>query len=164
MYWPVFLIVIGIGILARLRKPHVHRHHFPHHHHHHHHGFDRCAGFPEDSTTEDGFDKSDVTFGGARYIVLDPVFRGGDLDTTFGHIMLDLRRTNLEAEETFIDVDCTFSGIDLFIPSSWNIVVDVDNTFGSCEDKRLLQGVAVDEKHKLIIRGDITCGGIEIKN
>ncbi|OAV71102.1 putative membrane protein [Bacteroidales bacterium Barb4] len=155
-FWPVFLIIIGISLLFRLRKPYGQPWGGKHHHKHHH--FHRTS---ETLTTENGFVRSDVTFGNAKHIVLDSVFRGADLNVTFGSIELDLRRTSLEADETYMDVDCTFGGIELFVPSSWNILIEADSTFGSCADKRF-QSHEADEKHKLVIRGDVTFGGIEI--
>lgn len=152
-YWPVLLIIIGVGILLKLvRKGGSYTHH-------HQHGNQRV----ETISGGDGFVKSDVTFGGAKHIVLDPIFRGADLDASFGSITLDLRKTTLEAKETYIKVDASFGGIELFVPSNWNIVVEVDTTMGGVTDKRFVSH-ETDNEHKVIIQGDITFSGLELKS
>jgi predicted membrane protein len=154
LYWPVLLIFFGIILL-------FHKHKYPfqrwRHHDRRHEGGKR----KEDVT--DGFVTVDISFGNSRHIVLDPVFRGADLDNSFGSISLDLRRTTLESAETYIDVDCSFGGVEIFIPPSWCLLSDIDNTCGSIEDKRYISH-DVDLTHKLVIRGDISFGTLEIKN
>ncbi|MDR1257846.1 MAG: cell wall-active antibiotics response protein [Tannerellaceae bacterium] len=151
-YWPTLLILAGVVILFR-------RHKAPWH---------KCDGRfkgqeRRKEQIEDGFVVVDISFGNSSHIVMDPVFRGADLDASFGSISLDLRRTSLEAAETYIDIDCSFSGIIIFIPSQWTLKLEIDNTFGGCDDKRYVAQEA-DSGHKLIIRGDILFGGLEIKN
>ena len=150
-YWPILLIVIGIGILFRLTKKDRCFHDFKNH-------------AREETVSEgDGFVKSDVTFGGVKHIVLEPVFKGADLDVTFGSITLDLRKTTLESEYTYIRVDVSFGGVELFVPNNWNIIVEADTTLAGIEEKRFVSS-QIDESHKLVIRGDITFGGLEIKS
>lgn len=127
--------------------------------HSHHHG-----NIQEETISgEDGFVKSDVSFGGAKHIVLDPVFRGADLNASFGSIALDLRKTTLEAEVTYIQVNASFGGLELFVPSYWNVVIEVDATMGGVDDKRFVSS-EIDYSHKLVIKGDITFSGLEIKS
>jgi len=150
-YWPVLLILIGIGILFKLgKRKDSHSHHIDHY---------------MESTVKgnDGYVKSDVSFGGAKHIVLDPVFKGADLDISFGSIVLDLRRTKLEDEITYIDVDASFGGIEIFAPSDWNILVEAGTTLSGVQDKRLLSP-QIDQSHKVIIRGSLTFSGVEIKS
>ncbi|MDH6356867.1 DUF5668 domain-containing protein [Parabacteroides sp. PF5-9] len=152
-FWPVMLILVGIAILLKLvpRK----RHKSNHHH--------REEKQENNYKTEDGFIFSDVSFGGTKHIVLDPFFKGADIDVSFGSVSLDLRRTKLEGELTFIDIDASFGGIEIFIPSTWNLFIEADTTMSGIDDKRLVSQ-EIDYTHKLIIRGDITFSGIEIKN
>jgi predicted membrane protein len=162
-FWPLLLIAGGIMILFRLKRPlavpfmSVHR---------------RCrrrffrahgANRVESSTVEDGYVRSEVVFGAARHIVLDPVFRGANLDVSFGNIVLDLMRTQLEGDETLIQMDNNFGGVELYLPSSWNVILEVESIFGSCMDHRF-RSPEVDVSHKLIIRGEVTFGGLEIKS
>jgi len=151
-YWPLILVAIGIFILFQARKnKNVIKKES--------NSLDRV----ETVENESGFVVSDVTFGSARHIVLDSPFKGASLDATFGGIILDLRHTHLEMKTTYIDVDVTFSGIDIFVSSSWNLIIETETTLGGVNDKRLLSQ-DIDKDHQLVIRGDITLGGININN
>lgn len=153
-YWPVIFIIIGIVLLFKRRN------------------FRRAGNWDwnkkeniivEEGASEDGLVKIDVSFGGTKHIVLEPVFRGADIDISFGSVSLDLRKTSLEAPQTYIDIDCSFGGIELFIPSHWNILMESDSTLSGCDDKRHI-AQDIDYEHKLIIKGDLTFSGIEIKS
>lgn len=151
--WPIMLILIGVAILFKLAEPKSRRK-------------TKIKRIDEENinkTTENGFIKADVSFGSSKHIVLDPVFKGAEIDISFGNVSLDLRRTKLDGELTFIEVDCSFGGFEILIPSSWNVVIDVDTTLSGCEDKRF-PAQEIDSDHKLVIRGDISFSGIEIKN
>ncbi|MDH6304999.1 putative membrane protein [Parabacteroides sp. PF5-5] len=153
MYWPAIFIIVGIVML--IKHLFFKSHSF---HHKHHDNFTRTEG-----TSENGFVKADVSFGNVKHIVLDPVFRGADIDVSFGSAVLDLRKTSLDAPQTYIDVDCSFGGVQLFIPSHWNVVCQTNTTLGGCDDKRYA-AQTIDYDQQLIIRGDITFSGLEIKN
>jgi predicted membrane protein len=153
-YWPVIFIIAGVVLLFKRWsiKSHVAW------------KLDGCRHIASEKlSSEDGFVRADVSFGAARYIVLDPVFKGADIDVSFGSVTLDLRKTSLGEAQTYLDIDCSFGGVDLFIPSHWNVLIETDSTFSGCEDKRhILQ--AVDYEHVLLIKGDLSFSGIVIKN
>ena len=154
MFWPVLFIFVGIMILF---KPE--RHHFNAH-------WDgrRPEYTKEVYGSEDGFIVSDNTFGSVQQIVLDPVFRGARLRNAFGGTVLDLRRSKLEAPQTFIDIDCTFGGVEIYLPSDWNLLTQIDAFIGGCDDKRYNSSVEIDKEHILIVRGKVSFGGIEFKS
>ncbi len=151
-YWPLVFVLVGVLLLVKLFNPDKH--------HYRRDRFKQSASY----TTEKGFVNSTNTFGSVKQIVLDPVFKGAKITNTFGGTILDLRHTVLEAEETFIDIECTFGGIEIFVPTSWNVEINVQHIAGGSDDKRYRVRENVDFDHKLIIRGNITFGGIEIKN
>ncbi|MDR1003546.1 MAG: cell wall-active antibiotics response protein [Prevotellaceae bacterium] len=158
VYWPVILILVGFAILSKLwqRDGRGGKR-----------GKSECHGafkghYKADTTTDDGFVRSDVSFGHAEYIVLDPVFRGADLDVSFGAITLDLRRTTLTNEITYIDVDASFSGVVIYVPLQWNVELQMDIALGGVNDERARMP-QLDEAHQLVIRGDLSLGGITLK-
>ncbi|GHT31281.1 membrane protein [Bacteroidia bacterium] len=154
-YWPIFLILLGIVLLFM-----KHRCHHPWHHHNFHH---RCEKGVQTENIEDGYVKIDNSWGNSRHIVLDPVFKGGDIGISFGSVVLDLRRTTLEAPETYLHVNCSFGGFKLLIPSDWNLVIKANNAVSEFSDKRYLSK-EIDTEHKLILRGDISFSSIEIRD
>lgn len=154
MFWPVLLILVGIMILF---KPKRHRFNS-------HWDMRRPEYAKEIYSSEDGFVVSDNTFGSVQQIVLDPVFKGAQIKNAFGGTVLDLRRSKLEAPRTFIDIDCTFGGVEIYLPSDWNLQTQIDALIGGCDDKRYNSSVEIDKEHILVVRGKVSFGGIEFKS
>ena len=150
-FWPLIFIIIGVSILFKRRSRKKW-------------SSDWKTDYQQEScTSNDGFVVSDNTFGSIKQIVLDPVFKGARIRNTFGGTILDLRRTKLEARQTYIDVECAFGGIEIYLPSDWNLQSQINAVIGGCDDKRY--GLSeVDQEHLLIVRGSVTFGGIEFKN
>lgn len=155
-YWPLLLILAGVIMLSRFFIPSKHRNV---------HKFSKNE-FKEQISfeSEDGFVSSDNTFSSIQHVVIEPVFKGARLHNTFGGTILDLRKTSLEGPETYINVECTFGGIEIYLPSSWNVIQEVDILLGGIGDKRLNMNAEIDYEHKLIIKGDLTLSGIVLKN
>lgn len=154
-YWPVVLVIIGIGLLFKKKRHRSFEQRWESKH-------PECA--KEEFRSEDGFVISENTFGSIQQIVLDPVFKGAQIKNTFGGTILDLRRTSLGEPQTFVDIECTFGGIEIFVPNHWNIQNQVRPLLGGCDDKRYNTSVIIDQEHLLIIKGTVTFGGVEIKS
>lgn len=151
-YWPVLLIAIGVILIVRKMLPQNNRKR------------NRGHNFREGNQSENGYLHSDNMFGSVKHIILDPVFKGATIKNSFAGTIIDFRGTKLDASETFIDVDCLFGGIEIHAPSSWHIISEVKPMFGGFDDKRFKEGVETDYNHKLIIRGNLTFSGLEVKN
>ena len=88
-------------------------------------------------------------------------FRGGELTAFMGGCEIDLRRAAIHGEAT-IDVFAMWGGIDIRVPENWVVLGRVTPVMGGFEDTtRPPQGVTT---HKLIIRGVVLMGGVEVKN
>ncbi len=147
---PFIFIILGIIVLVHLFRP--------------------CRGrcgrgaWEAAGETEDGFVSVDNSFASVRHIVLDPVFRGARIRTKFSGTILDLKRTTLAEGETCIDLDLTFSGLELYVPDSWTVVTEpLGLQLAGVEDKRYNPATA-DNSRKLVIRGHMALSGIEIKS
>ncbi len=165
-YWPLLLIGAGFVILIqRLFFPDVRNNNCVHDSRQHHAGdFDRNRHerFNRRGNGSVGFSKNSV-FGGVDHIVLDPVFKGGDLNAVFGGLSLDLRRTNLAEGETYLEVNAVFGGVTIYVPSEWNVETHFDSVFGGFQDNRSPKEI-INPTHKLIISGSCVFGGGEIRN
>lgn len=159
-YWPVAFVVVG---LIMIFKPHNRRGY----------RWDSRRGisgkdvFSSTNTNfvnTEGYVESDNTFGSVEQIILDPVFKGARLKVLFGGTVIDLRRTTLESPKTYIDIDCRFAGVEIYTPANWCVHFNTNPIMGGCEDKRYNRSVELDKEHILIVRGNVTFGGIEIKN
>lgn len=149
-YWPLLLVLAGVVIIAGWltghKKPES--------------GWDTEPVLHE---TEDGFVHADTKFGGVKHIVLDPVFKGARLRNRFAGTALDLRHTTIVEGETYIDLNCTCGGIELFVPPHWNVVYDIDTSMGGVEDNRLSGVIDIDTSRKLVLRGRLLFGGVVVK-
>ena len=169
MVWPVALIACGILFFTKSynRQRWINHHAY----HHQHMRMKQCRGHhesineatDEECQSEDGFLNSNNVFGGVRHVVLDEVFKGADVRTSFGGTTIDLRRTTILPGETYIDLDCSWGGVELYIPSEWKVVFKCNSFFGGYEDKRW-QDTNVNQELILVIRGNISFGGLEIKD
>lgn len=158
-YWPLGLVAIGLIILLKRRdNGYVHGHtngtnRF----------FFRFAPTSSEGDTREGYVRSNVSFASVKHVVADPVFRGADIDVSFGGIVLDLRHTTLEAKETVVHIDCSFGGVELYVPTHWLVQIETNAFIGGCDDRRS-RVQPVDTEHRLIVCGDLSFGGIEIKS
>jgi predicted membrane protein len=174
VYWPIFLILAGlILILNRVFFPNYHRNRckqkwnnhsekFNQHIHRNHHGSRwemNAEGKWESNGT--GFSKNAV-FGSGEHIVLDPEFKGGELNAVFGGIVLDLRKTKLPEGETRLDINAVFGGITIYVPADWYLETHINSVFGGYQDNRT-PVEPQDTSRKLIITGECVFGGGEIK-
>lgn len=165
IYWP--LLLIGAGIVILLQRLFGAKWGFEewnqnYHHHQHRHNRYRQYDYSKWNSTGEGFSKNSV-FGSGDHIVLDPEFKGGELNAVFGGITLDLRRTNLPEGETRLDVNAVFGGITIFVPSDWYIETHMDAIFGGFQDNRMPKE-PLDKTRKLVITGSCVFGGGELRN
>lgn len=169
LVWPIALIACGILFFTKSCNR---RHWINHHAHHYQHmRMERCRNYREhfNNTTdeqyksEDGFLNSNNVFGGVRHVVLDEVFKGANVRSSFGGTTIDLRRTTILPGETYIDLDCNWGGVELYIPSEWKVVFKCNSFFGGYEDK-CWQNANINQELILVIRGNISFGGLEIKD
>lgn len=89
-------------------------------------------------------------------------FRGADLGAFMGGVNLDLTQAGIaDGEEAEIDVFAMWGGIEIRVPREWTVVSKVMPVMGAFEDKsEPLAGAA----RRLIVRGFVVMGGVEVKN
>jgi len=169
IYWPLLFIFAGILIIAqRILYPQwgigslENRWQRKYERHQHRHYRHNRSDYSNWSTNPEGFSKNSV-FGSGDHIVLDPEFKGGDLNAVFGGITLDLRRTNLPVGDTVLEVNAVFGGITIFVPVDWYVETHLDAVFGGFQDNRMPKE-PIDKTRKLIITGSCVFGGGELRN
>ncbi|MDO5524144.1 MAG: DUF5668 domain-containing protein [Bacteroidia bacterium] len=152
-YWPVLLILLGIGVVFRLsfgkrtRCKRYNKEHFE-------------ANYSEGG---EGFYFRKVVFGGHEDIFLEPVFRGGKIDVVFGGVELDLRRTSLPEGDTHLHIDAVFGGVKLYLPDDWLVVPEISTVLGGVDNNRFTKTIHPDNSRRLLIGGEVVFGGCEIR-
>lgn len=154
IYWPLLLIAGGIFmILKRLYgKPCDHKGVYGKH-------YQRQTSYTSPTGT---FSKNSI-FGGGEHIVLEPDFKGGDINAVFGGLTLDLRHTTLAEGVSRLEVNAVFGGITIFVPNDWFVETNIDAVFGGFEDKRIVKQ-PLNTERKLVITGACVFGGGELSN
>ncbi|MDR1552047.1 MAG: cell wall-active antibiotics response protein [Prevotellaceae bacterium] len=158
-YWPTLLIVFGILIIARLFFPKsqkgkiIYTHHFEK---------KKCNCGCNDCTCNSNFERN-VIFGSIEEIILDPVFNGGEINTVFGSLVLDLRKTTLPEGDTELEVNSVFGAATLYIPNNWNVELQVSSLASGFRDNRNISD-EIDYSQKLIITGGFVFAGGEIRS
>lgn len=87
-------------------------------------------------------------------------FRGGKITTIMGGCELDLRQADIRESAT-LEVFAIWGGISLKVPETWSVRLEGMPIMGGFSDEtRPVAGAT----KRLIIRGSVIMGGVEIKN
>lgn len=90
-------------------------------------------------------------------------FRGADLVSIMAGCKLDLRQAVIAGPEAVIDVLVIMGGVELRVPNNWSVHVAVTPLLGGVTDQtRRVPGVAATQR--LVVRGTVFMGGVEIKD
>ena len=157
-YWPAIFIVLGLVIVLSsiMSTKYLNR------------KYVKVIGNWKDddqyfeNENNDGKINYRFIFSGAEQVILDPVFRGGTIDATFGGMELNLRRTSLAEGKTFLNVNVVFGGVEITAPEHWDIEIVSKSFAGGVSDDRL-KVKDIDHTKKLVIVVNCTFGGITIK-
>ena len=147
-FWPILLIIIGLIIVFQIGAG---KGSFT---------FGHKKNLSGTAVNSEGRIAKNVIFGGSESIFLDPVFNGGNINTTFGGVVLDLRKTSLPEGDTYLDISALFGGVELYVPEGWLIDNRLQAVLGGIEDRRRFNDT--DHSRKLILQGSIIFGGCEI--
>jgi hypothetical protein len=91
------------------------------------------------------------------------VFHSAEATCMMGGCELDLREAYLGADGTaYIDAFILMGGLKLFVPPNWTVVTHVMPIMGGVEDKT--RSVPSATPQRLIVRGTVMMGGIEVSN
>lgn len=170
-YWPVFLIIAGLGgifksIIPANKSKDDNRVHWEKKHNEH----DCCktkeprpvgSYTPNDRDVLEDF----ILFRTVEEANGSQNFRGGKLTCIFAGMELDLRTAQLQAGKNVLEVFIAFAGVELIVPPDWKVVTNTTVAFGGIDDQRhRSSGENVDQEKILEIRGTIIFGGLELKN
>jgi predicted membrane protein len=159
LVFPIVIIAMGLLFLFR-----------PHGHRGWRHGLEREETALPDAadTTAFATDRSDfidstAVFGGVKKIVLSKNFKGGDITNFMGGSEINLTQADFNGRVR-IDTTNVFGGTKLIVPPHWDVQSDVVAVFGGVDDKRSLNGVALDPNKVVVLDGTCVFGGIEISS
>ena len=92
-------------------------------------------GEQQQSDSVDGFLRSENVWGAARHVVLDELFRGAEVRTSFGGTTIDLRHTHIVIGRNIYRLGLQFGAeLKFIVPSDWKVVFKCNAFFGGCDD------------------------------
>jgi hypothetical protein len=143
LIWPILLIIAGVLFLFGGRCG-------------------RRTKFESSSTTAPSIDIQ-AMLSGREDRVDSQDFSGGSIRCRLGGCKLDLRRAEIAGEEAILNLDIVMGGVEIFIPTHWRVYADISPAMGGIEDKTKPNDMAPAVK-RLVIKGAVVMGGVEIKN
>lgn len=150
--WPALIIAAGLAIALRPRRDPS-----------------KCyrdaARNVESTINNESTLNIDVTFGGKKEIITSKDFNGGYIGVSFAGCEINLNQSDFQGPSIVLDCRVSFGGLEIIVPSHWEIQNEINPSFGSVEDGRTIQTpVAAENKKTLILRGSCSFGSIEIKS
>lgn len=122
------------------------------------------AGHPS-SRGKNGLLNIDAIFGGRKEIITSKSFAGANIAAICGGIELNLMQAEAEVQPMILEVKAICGGLEVIIPSHWEVVNELDVLFGGIEDKRYIRTTPESGVPKtLVLRGSVTFAGVEIKS
>lgn len=104
--------------------------------------------------------KATAILGGFRRKTNSQNFKGGELTAIMGGLEIDLRDASINGEAV-LDIFAMMGGVEMRIPDDWLIVIEGFPVLGGYEDKTRPPKDAI---KRLVIKGTVVMGGVEIKN
>jgi len=145
--WPLFLIGLGVLLLSQ-RVIH----------------FQGGFGSAVSGGVAQGTMNESAIFSGGKRRVVTPDFRGGEMSAVFGGFEIDLRNAGMTGDSTVLLLNAVFGGMDIRVPENWDVVMELTALFGGCDDKTTHPDVSRPGVKRLILRGSVIFGGIDVKN
>ncbi|HEU5291228.1 MAG TPA: LiaF domain-containing protein [Cyclobacteriaceae bacterium] len=115
----------------------------------------------ESTTTSEDVIEINNTFGSTKKKIISKNFKGGKITNAFGSTELDLSQADIDGVIR-IDINQNFGGLELIVPSNWEVKSEVSIMFAGIEENRKV-GVLTPGK-TLLLTGSCMMGGIEIKS
>lgn len=102
-----------------------------------------------------------TVMGEVEYVITSKQFKGGKASAVMGSVELDFRDAALGANEVVLVADSVMGSVEMRVPREWEVVVQGTPFIGSLEDKTV---TPPNGGKKLIIKGSVVMGSIEVKN
>jgi len=128
-------------------------------------GIDATSGLHAPASP--GGDRLDefAIFGGGDRMIRSRSFRGGNITAIMGGFDIDLRDAEIEGDAARIEVFVMMGGVDLKVPESWTVVLDVTPFLGGADyNPRNRRAPPEGPQKVLTVSGFVFMGGVEVKH
>lgn len=169
LIWPSIIILIGLLMILKSRKPkhmpHWGRHgHFASKAYHARHGdYTQHEKFEKQQAETENGDRIEAiaVFGGVKKNIISKQFKGGEVTCIMGGAEINLMQADIEGRVE-LEVTQVLGGTKLIIPAHWDVQPELTAAvLGGIEDKRKMHAGPISDK-VLVLKGTSVLGGIEI--
>lgn len=101
-----------------------------------------------------------AVMGGYVRRITTPDFRGGEVNVILAGCELDLRQSSIQGEAV-LNVFALFGGIQIKVPADWTVVLQGTPMMGGFDERTT---PPPNGSKRLIVRGYVIMGGMEIRN
>ena len=144
---PVLLILWAINLIADHFRSKDHRS-----------GSHQAAQW--EFNNQEGAISLNCSFGSESIAVTDPIFRGGNVETSFGSYTLDLTACQTVEPGSRLIVNLSFGSLTLKLPPHWNVQEQSDRSFSSLTTHG---SPAPDADQLLILESDLSFGTLDLQ-
>ena len=121
--------------------------------------------FTKTNMSGDGCIKRDYVFDGTKERWTYGKLRDVEIEAVFSGVTLDLSQAELSEDvknAVYVKVRSVFSGVILYVPDDWNIMIQKTGAFGGFTDNRP-RNIEINENKKVILELEAVFGGGEIR-
>lgn len=138
-WWPLLLVALGVILVAR--------------------AWDSGQPAPGSGSPTPSSGREFTMFSGLERRISASDYRGTDLTAIMGGVDIDLRGSTTATGEAVIDLLVILGGVQIKVPPDWAVINEVTPIVGGVEDRST---GGKDAQHRLIVRGQVIVGGLEI--
>lgn len=118
---------------------------------------------PDLYPVDEDYINAQILFSGENRLIVSKNFKGGRISAVFGGVDVNLLQADFDGV-VVLNCDCVFGGVELVVPSNWEVKILTKSVFGGVEDKRPVELLGSNPNKVLMIKGSCIFGGIEIKS
>ncbi len=101
----------------------------------------------------------EVKFGSSIKYVNSDNFKEANLSSSFGSLSVYFNNAKIKDDKAVINLDASFSGVELYIPKEWKVINNLDNSLAGVEEMNNRNN----ETNKTVtINGRVSFAGVEI--
>ncbi|MDL2258766.1 hypothetical protein LJC42_06400 [Eubacteriales bacterium OttesenSCG-928-K08] len=100
-----------------------------------------------------------VSFGASSKYLHVQGLKRARLECSFGALQVYFDETTLDPDGAVVEFNCSFAGVELYIPRTWQVINNINSSIGGVDLPRNMRD---EYEGKLTLVGDLKFGGIEI--
>ena len=148
--WPILIVAlfatIGFSIIFGHHKKFVHVIH--------HEGFDEVI-----NTEDEDVVNFKVSFGSSIKYINSKNLKQANISCSFGALQLYLDTATISEEGAVINLDVSFSGVEIYVPRDWKIINGIQTTLAGVDEK---YNRYTHDGPTITLKGNASLAGVEI--